>query len=83
MLNEKSRCKGYIHFDAICIKLKTLFADLYVGSRTIHMWERAALALGEWLSPCNEKERMGFLSLYLYFILGGSEQVRQNLKKFI
>ena len=43
--NNRIQCKDYTYFDIICIRLKTLFAVLYIGNKsTKHIWERYTLA---------------------------------------
>lgn len=43
--NNGIQCKGYTYVDIICIRLKTLFAVLYIGNKsTKHIWERYTLA---------------------------------------
>lgn len=32
--NNRIQCKDYTYFDIICIRLKTLFAVLYIGNKS-------------------------------------------------
>lgn len=69
-----------MQFDTTCIKLKTLFADLYTCSKsTKHTRERYTLALGQWLYLGNEEEKKVLL-LFQYFIFLDLKQIRQSPK---
>ena len=39
-LNNRIQCKGYTYFDIICIRLKTLFAVLYIVTKVLNIYEK-------------------------------------------